>query len=165
MTNLFVVKKHPTADLPKRATTESAGLDVTACLYEPSVTFFIGDTRIERAIEHGVVNIWPRERVMIPTGLRMSVDAGYCIKFYPRSGNALKRGLTLINCVGIGDRDYGDEYWATIVNNDNKVQSIANGERICQLMVERVEPVELVECDELPTIESNRNGGLGSTGK
>lgn len=165
MTNLYIKKLTPVAELPRRATTDSAGLDVRACLWEPTVTVFTeSGAKLEREVVAGTIALWPGDRLMIPTGLKMSVDAEYCIKLYPRSGISLKNGLSLINCVGIGDRDYKEEYYVTLTNHGQKLQTIADGERVCQLMVERVEPVNLVEVDELPDVDSERNGGFGSTG-
>lgn len=166
MTNLYIKKLTPRAELPTRATPDSAGLDVRACLWEESVTIFTeSGAKVERPVVAGTIALWPGDRAMIPTGLKMSVDSGYCIKLYPRSGMSLKRGLSLINCVGIGDRDYKEEYYVTLTNHGQKLQTIADGERVCQLMVERVEPVNLVEVEELPDVDSQRNGGFGSTGR
>ncbi|HFW5086693.1 TPA: dUTP diphosphatase [Salmonella enterica subsp. enterica serovar Javiana] len=165
MTNLYIKKLTPLAELPTRATLHSAGLDVRACLWEQTVTVFTeSGAKLEREVVAGTIALWPGDRVMIPTGMKMSVDAEYCIKLYPRSGISLKYGLSLINCVGIGDRDYKEEYYVTLTNHGQKLQTIADGERVCQLMVERVEPVNLVEVDELPGVDSERNGGFGSTG-
>lgn len=165
MTNLYIKKLTPLAELPTRATLHSAGLDVRACLWEQTVTVFTeSGAKLEREVVARTIAIWPGDRVMIPTGMKMSVDADYCIKLYPRSGISLKHGLSLINCVGIGDRDYKEEYYVTLTNHGQKLQTIADGERVCQLMVERVEPVNLVEVDELPDVDSERNGGFGSTG-
>lgn len=165
MTNLYIKKLTPLAELPTRATLHSAGLDVRACLWEQTVTVFTeSGAKLEREVVAGTIAIWPGDRVMIPTGMKMSVDAEYCIKLYPRSGISLKHGLSLINCVGIGDRDYKEEYYVTLTNHGQKLQTIADGERVCQLMVERVESVNLVEVDELPDVDSERNGGFGSTG-
>lgn len=165
MTNLYIKKLTPLAELPTRATLHSAGLDVRACLWEQTVTVFTeSGAKLECEVVAGTIAIWPGDRVMIPTGMKMSVDAEYCIKLYPRSGISLKHGLSLINCVGIGDRDYKEEYYVTLTNHGQKLQTIADGERVCQLMVERVEPVNLVEVDELPDVDSERNGGFGSTG-
>lgn len=165
MTNLYIKKLTPLVELPTRATLHSAGLDVRACLWEQTVTVFTeSGAKLEREVVAGTIAIWPGDRVMIPTGMKMSVDAEYCIKLHPRSGISLKHGLSLINCVGIGDRDYKEEYYVTLTNHGQKLQTIADGERVCQLMVERVEPVNLVEVDELPDVDSERNGGFGSTG-
>lgn len=165
MTNLYIKKLTPLAELPTRATRHSAGLDVRACLWEQTVTVFTeSGAKLEREVVAGTIALWSGDRVMIPTGMKMSVDADYCIKLYPRSGISLKHGLSLINCVGIGDRDYKEEYYVTLTNHGQKLQTIADGERVCQLMVERVEPVNLVEVDELPDVDSERNGGFGSTG-
>lgn len=166
MTNLYIRKHSPLAEAPARSTPDSAGMDVRACLWEPTVTVFTHNgPKQEREVIAGTINIYPGERVMVPTALSMSVDAGYCIKFYPRSGLSLKQGLTLINAVAVGDRDYENEYYVLLTNLSGKVASIADGERICQLMVERVEPVTVVEVEQLPDINSQRNGGMGSTGR
>lgn len=166
MTSLFIKKLTPTAELPTRGTPDSAGLDVRACLWEKTVTVFTASgAKVEREVIAGTIGLWPGDRAMIPTGLKMSTDAGCCIKLYPRSGISLKYGMTLINCVGIGDRDYAEEYYVTLTNTGNKIYTVADGERVCQLMVERVEPVTLVEVDQLPDIDSQRNGGFGSTGR
>lgn len=166
MSNLYIKQITPLAELPTRATPHSAGLDVRACLWEQTVTVFTpAGPKHEREVVAGTVSIYPGERMMVPTGLKMSVDAEHCIKLYPRSGLSLKHGLSLINCVGIGDRDYGEEYYVTLVNHGHKLQTIADGERVCQLMVERAEPVTIVVVDELPEIDSQRDGGFGSTGR
>lgn len=166
MTSLYVKKLTPLAEVPVCVTADSAGLDVRACLWEQTVTVFTpAGPKQQREVIAGTISIYPGERIMIPTGLKMSVDAGYCIKFYPRSGLSLKHGLTLINCVGIGDRDYAEEYYVILTNHSGKVASVADGERICQLIVERVEPVIIYEVEQLPDVNSERNGGFGSTGR
>lgn len=166
MSKLYVKKITPLAELPKRHTVDSAGMDVHACLWEQTVTVFTDSgAKIERKVIAGTIALHPGDRALIPTGLKMSVDVDYCIKLYPRSGISLKQGLTLINCVGIGDRDYAEEYYVTLTNTGKKLQTVADGERICQLMVERVERVTLVEVEQLPVIDSQRTGGFGSTGR
>lgn len=164
MTALYVKKLTPLAALPARATALAAGLDVRACLHTETVKCFTQHGEVWAHVTHGTLQLQPGDRVLVPTGLAMRPAPGYCIKFYPRSGLSLKKGLTLINCVGVGDEDYSLEYYVTLVNHSREVQAIADGERLCQLMVERVEPVELVECEELPDVKSDRLGGFGSSG-
>lgn len=120
---------------------------------------------IEREVVNNTLTLNPGERAMIPTGLKMSCDANHYLAFYPRSGNALKRGLTLINCTGIGDRDYSDEYFITLVNNSKKPQTIINGDKVAQMIVRYYADVDICERLELPQVHSNRAGGFGSTGK
>lgn len=172
MTTLHIKRLVPQAQLPARATELAAGLDVRACLHSNMLKVWREVERLcgKETVEHnepvlrGTVTLYPGDRALIPTGLAMRPAPGYCIKFYPRSGLSLKQGLTLINAVGVGDEDYEQEYFVTLVNHSGAVQSIADGMRLCQLMVERVEPVEVIECDELPAVQSDRQGGFGSSG-
>ena len=120
---------------------------------------------IERELVNNRLTLNPGERAMIPTGLKMSCDANHYLAFYPRSGNALKRGLTLINCTGIGDRDYPDEYYITLVNNSKQPQTISNGDKVAQMIVRYYADVDICERLELPQVNSNRAGGFGSTGQ
>lgn len=120
---------------------------------------------IEREVVNNTLTLYPGERAMIPTGLKMSYDANHYIAFYPRSENALKRGLTLINCTGIGDRDYPDEYYITLVNNSKQPQTISNGDEAAQMIVRYYADVDICERLELPQVHSNRAGGFGSTGQ
>lgn len=120
---------------------------------------------IEREVINNSLSLNPGERAMIPTGLKMSCDANHYLAFYPRSGNALKRGLTLINCTGIGDRDYSDEYYITLVNNSKQPQTISNGDKVAQMIVRYYADVDICERLELPQVHSNRAGGFGSTGQ
>lgn len=166
MSNLYIKRLTNNAQIPSQATADSAGMDVHVCLWGKTVTIFPpAGNKLEREAIEGIIGIYPGERALIPTGLKMSVDAGYCIKFYPRSGLSLKHGMTLINCVGVVDRDYTDECFITLVNHSHKVFMLEDGERCCQLMVERVEPVTVVEVEQLPGVESKRKGGFGSTGR
>lgn len=120
---------------------------------------------IERNVVDNSLTLQPGDRAMIPTGLKMSCDANHYLAFYPRSGNALKRGLTLINCTGIGDRDYSDEYYITLANNSKQPQTISNGDKVAQMIVRYYADVDICERLELPQVHSNRAGGFGSTGQ
>lgn len=172
MTKLHIKRLVPQAQLPARATELAAGLDVRACLWSSHVKVYrdraphtFGEQApIREHVLNGTVTLYPGDRALIPTGLAMRPAPGYCVKLYPRSGLSLKQGLTLINAVGVGDEDYEQEYFVTLVNHSGAVQSIADGMRLCQMMVERVEPVEIIERDELPAVLSDRLGGFGSSG-
>jgi len=134
------------ADLPvpRRATEFSAGFDLHARV----------DGRIELA---------PGERRLVPTGVAIALPAGYEAQVRPRSGLALRHGLTLLNSPGTVDADYRGEIGALLVNLGDEPVFIERGERIAQLVVQRLPEVRLVEADRLPH-SSRGAGGFGHTG-
>jgi len=147
MTKLFIEKINNTPT-PKYATRHSAGMDIHAVIV-------------------GAVNeisISPGQTSIVKTGLKVQPEPGFCVKLFPRSGLAAKLGLTLGNCVGLIDRDYEHEVTAILHNHGPDHVKIYDGERICQLKVERVEQVSIEVVDKLPPIDTDRTGGLGSTG-
>lgn len=133
-----------TNELPAYGTPQSAGMDLRAWLDEP-------------------VTLQPLERRLIPTGVSIELPEGYECQVRPRSGLALKRGLTLLNTPGTIDADYRGEIGVIMVNLDSKPQTIENGERICQMVVARHECVEWVAVDTLSESERGE-GGFGHTG-
>ncbi len=133
-----------TNELPAYGTPQSAGMDLRAWLNEP-------------------VTLQPLERRLIPTGVSIELPEGYECQVRPRSGLALKRGLTLLNTPGTIDADYRGEIGVIMVNLDSKPQTIENGERICQMVVARHECVEWEAVDTLSESERGE-GGFGHTG-
>ena len=130
--------------LPSYSTEQSAGMDLRAWLDEP-------------------VTLQPLERRLIPTGVYIELPQGYECQIRPRSGLALKRGLTVLNTPGTIDADYRGEVCGRLVNLGNEPQVIENGERVCQMVVARHESVEWVPVETLD--ESERGaGGFGHTG-
>lgn len=133
-----------TNELPAYSTDQSAGMDLRAWLDEP-------------------VTLQPLERRLIHTGVYIELPVGYECQIRPRSGLALKRGLTVLNTPGTIDADYRGEVGVILVNLGNEPQVIENGERICQMVVARHEAVqwELVE-----TLDDSERGagGFGHTG-
>lgn len=130
--------------LPAYETDGSAGVDLRAWLDAP-------------------VELKPLERTLVPTGLFIELPEGYEAQVRPRSGLAIKRGLTLLNSPGTIDSDYRGELKCIVVNLSNETQMIEPGERIAQLVVARYERIawKLVET----LAETNRGtGGFGSTG-
>ncbi len=130
--------------LPQYATALSAGLDIRADVEEPIV-------------------LQPLERIAVPTGLYIALPEGYEAQMRPRSGLALKHGITLLNTPGTIDADYRGEIKVILANLSNKPFTIESGERICQMVVAKHEQVEweLVEYLE----ETKRGaGGFGHTG-
>ena len=130
--------------LPAYATAGAAGADVVA------------------AIEGDVV-LEPMERRAVPTGLVLAVPDGYEIQVRPRSGLALRRGLTVANAPGTVDSDYRGEVQVILVNLGSEPCVVRRGERIAQLVVAPVARAEFVERAELPPSERGA-GGFGSTG-
>ena len=133
--------RHP---LPAYATCASAGMDVRANLETP-------------------VEMRPPERKLIPTGLRIELPVGYECQLRPRSGLALKHGITLLNTPGTIDADYRGEIGVILVNLSSVPFVINDGERICQMVVAPHSRVEWQESDSLGDTERGE-GGFGHTG-
>ena len=131
--------------LPFYSTSLSAGMDLRA--------------DIDREIE-----MKPFERKLIPTGLFIELPAGYEAQIRPRSGLAIKKGLTVLNTPGTIDADYRGEIGVIMVNLSNENVTIEDGDRICQMIISKHETVEWNEVDNLS--ETGRgSGGFGHTGK
>lgn len=133
---------HP---LPGYATPQSAGMDLRANLDAP-------------------VTLRPLERRLIPTGLRMALPAGYEAQVRPRSGLALKHGVTVLNSPGTIDADYRGEVGVILINLGAEPFVVNDGERIAQLVVARHEQPLLVQVDGLDATERGE-GGFGHTGR
>ena len=130
--------------LPTYETADSAGMDLRAHLDEP-------------------VALAPGKRVLIPTGLRLEIPPGYEGQVRPRSGLALKRGLTVLNAPGTIDADYRGDVGVILINLSQEEQRIEPGDRIAQLLFAPVVRAELAEVENLADSERGR-GGFGSTG-
>ena len=113
--------------------------------------------------DKGILIISPGERVMVPTGLRMCCDPGYKIQAVSRSGMSHKKGLILTNGVGTIDADYRDQVFILLANITDTAVTITHGDRIAQLEVIKLEPTNII-VGKLPSTESSRTGGFGSTG-
>lgn len=130
--------------LPSYETEASAGMDLRANLDEPVV-------------------LKPLERSLIPTGLFIELPVGYEAQIRPRSGLAIKKGITLLNTPGTIDADYRGEIRIILANLSNEEFTVNDGERIAQMVIARHEKAVWVEVDEL--METGRGkGGFGSTG-
>lgn len=130
--------------LPAYATPESAGMDLRANITEPIV-------------------LHPLERRIIPTGLYIALPPGYEAQVRPRSGLALKHGITVLNSPGTIDSDYRGELGVLLVNLSNEDFTVEAGERIAQMVIARYEQGEFVEVEELDDTERGA-GGYGHTG-
>ncbi|MDA3615010.1 dUTP diphosphatase [Chitinophagaceae bacterium LY-5] len=134
--------KHP---LPAYATTGASGLDIRANIAES-------------------ITLKSLERVLVPTGLFLEIPDGWEIQIRPRSGLAAKQGLTCLNTPGTIDSDYRGEIKVILVNLSNEPQTINDGDRIAQMVLQEVGKLEWVSQDELSASERGA-GGFGHTGK
>ncbi|MBP8993025.1 MAG: dUTP diphosphatase [Bacteroidales bacterium] len=130
--------------LPQYSTEFSAGLDLRANLDEAIV-------------------LKPLERKLIPTGLFIELPVGFEAQIRPRSGLALKHGISVLNIPGTIDADYRGEIGVILVNLSDKVFVVQDGERICQMVIAKHEQAEWIEVEQL--VETERGaGGFGHTG-
>ena len=143
MTSVKVINKGH-QPLPAYATEMSAGMDLRANLEEP-------------------VTLQPMERKLIPTGLYIALPAGHEAQIRPRSGLALKHGVTVLNTPGTVDADYRGEVKVLLVNLSDVPFVVNDGERIAQMIVAKYEQVEYVEVEQLDETERGA-GGYGHTG-
>ena len=142
--NVKIINRSNNA-LPEYATADSSGMDVRADLNE-------------------TVTIKPLERVLIPTGLFIELPHGYEAQIRPRSGLAIKYGITCLNTPGTIDADYRGEIKIILINLSQEQHSIHPGDRIAQMIIQKVEKAFLVPVIELNETERNA-GGFGHTGK
>ncbi len=130
--------------LPAYETEQSAGMDLRANLNEP-------------------VTLAPLQRCLVPTGLFISLPKGYEAQVRPRSGLAIKKGVTVLNAPGTIDADYRGEICVILVNLSQEPFVINDGERVAQMVVARHEQVEWTEVEILDDTERG-TGGFGHTG-
>ena len=116
-----------------------------------------------RAMLETSVTIAPGTRAIIPTGLKVAVPDGYEMQLRPRSGLALKNGITLLNTPGTIDADYRGEIGVIIANLGNEPFTVSNGDRICQAVIAPVVHAVWEVCDSLDTTE-RADGGFGHSG-
>jgi dUTP pyrophosphatase len=143
-TSVQIVNKshHP---LPEYATTGSSGMDIRAFLTTP-------------------ITMKPMDRVLIPTGLFLGLPENWEAQIRPRSGLAIKQGLTCLNTPGTIDADYRGELKVILINLSNEAQVISDGDRIAQMVFQIVEKVILEKVETLEATERGA-GGFGHTGK
>lgn len=135
---------HPGAEPPHRAHPTDAGADLHAHIAIP-VVLKLG------------------ERALIPTGVALAIPPGYVGLIHPRSGLAAKHGITVLNAPGTVDADYRGEIKVCLINHGNDTHTIMPGDRIAQLVVQKVELPEFVEVEHLDTTQRGTSG-FGSTG-
>ena len=130
---------------PEYATTGASGMDIRA------------------AIDEQVI-LKPMERALLPTGLFVAIPEGYEIQIRPRSGLAIKQGITCLNTPGTIDADYRGEIKVILINLSAEEQTIQPGDRIAQMVLQKVERIEWQVTDSLDDT-ARGTGGFGSTGK
>lgn len=140
-----IVRENDKIELPKYETSGAAGLDVRANITEPIV-------------------LGSLERTLVPTGLKIAIPEGYEVQVRPRSGLALKYGITLLNTPGTIDSDYRGELKMIIANMSKDAYTINPGERIGQLVLNKVEQIQWEVVETLGETERGA-GGFGHTGK
>lgn len=139
--NIINKSEHP---LPSYATAGAAGLDIRASLQQP-------------------LTLAPLERFLTPTGLFIELPEGYEAQIRPRSGMAIKQGITCLNSPGTIDSDYRGELKVILINLSNGPQVINNGDRIAQMVIAKTEQAELFLVHELKDT-ARGVGGFGHTG-
>lgn len=131
--------------LPEYATTGSSGMDIRADIAAPQT-------------------VQPMERTLVPTGLFIELPTGYEAQIRPRSGLAIKQGITCLNTPGTIDADYRGEIKVILINLSQQEQVIQPGDRIAQMVIQQVEQVQWILAEQLESTERNA-GGFGHTGK
>ncbi|MEN9744219.1 MAG: hypothetical protein RL640_57 [Bacteroidota bacterium] len=131
--------------LPAYATAGSSGMDLRAFIPSP-------------------LTLAAMERILVPTGLFVEIPEGYEAQIRPRSGLAIKQGITCLNTPGTIDADYRGEIKVILINLSSEPQVIENGDRIAQMIFQKIEQAEWVETEQLNETQRN-TGGFGHTGK
>jgi len=131
--------------LPSYATEGSSGMDIRASLDQP-------------------VSLQPAARALIPTGLFLEIPEGYEAQIRPRSGLAIKHGITCLNTPGTIDADYRGEIKIILINLSQEEQVIHHGDRVAQMIIQKVEKADWVKAEEI-NLTARNEGGFGHTGK
>lgn len=144
MKKILIKRNSEKVLIPKYETPGSSGMDICAFIEEN-------------------IEIKPMERKIVPTGFSLSIPNGFEIQIRPRSGLALKKGITVLNTPGTIDSDYNGEIKVILINTGNEPFVVENGLRIAQMIFAPVAKSEFEEVNELPKT-SRGSGGFGSTG-
>jgi dUTP pyrophosphatase len=165
--DLKIYKLWKEAHLPEYGTELAACFDLKASLrIGDTVTFYDdwnnkGSRRVEG---NQSFTIYSGQRALLPTGLIFDLSITQSLRIHPRSGLALKNGITVANCEGVVDSDYVQQSYVMLLNVSTVPFDIVDGMRIAQAEIVRAVRTELVEIDYEPSTKSDRTGGFGSTG-
>ena len=141
---VLITRLDPELPLPRYAKGGDAGADIVS--------------RID-------ITLAPGERALVPTGIAIALPDGYVALVHPRSGLAIKHGVTMVNSPGTVDAGYRGELQVILINHDRSESvSFKRGDRIAQLVIQKVERAEFVEVQDLPGSDRG-TGGFGSTGR
>ena len=141
---VLITRLDPELPLPRYAKGGDAGADIVS--------------RID-------ITLAPGERALVPTGIAIALPDGYVALVHPRSGLAIKHGVTMVNSPGTVDAGYRGELQIILINHDrDEAVSFKRGDRIAQLVIQKVERAEFVEVKDLPG-SGRGSGGFGSTGR
>jgi dUTP pyrophosphatase len=141
---VLITRLDPSIPLPKYAKGGDAGADIVS--------------RID-------VTLQPGERALVPTGISIALPDGYVALVHPRSGLAIKHGVTMVNAPGTVDAGFRGELQCIMINHDPKEPiTFLKGDRIAQLVIQKVERAEFVEVEQLPG-STRADNGFGSTGR
>jgi len=165
-----VYKVNDRASVPEYATAGSACFDIKACIKNGQRLRSFNAFNKEMSIPvKGVggnpdaFQLPPGIRVLVPTGLIFDIPEKHVMKMYIRSSQALKKGLTMANSVGIIDSDYVEESYMMLENISDSMALITHGERIAQCLIEKTLRIKITETEERPGQKTDRDGGFGST--
>jgi dUTP pyrophosphatase len=153
MAKVQIQKIYEDVTIPQYAKAGDAGMDVRAYLTDKKEYTYNPDTPIHAGAT-----------VIVPTGLKVAIPEGYEIQVRPRSGLAIKKGLTVLNAPGTIDSGYRGEIGVILHNTSSEMVIIEHGERIAQLVLSQVPSIEWEEVEELSSTDRGE-GGFGSTGK
>ena len=170
MRNLLIVKMFEDVKIPEKKNPTDSGFDLYAYSFKryyqnhgSNGERLLEGKLLEPFVKDRVIELGYLDRVLIGTGLKATVGPEYEIQIRPRSGLALKQGLTVINTPGTIDAAYRDEIGIILVNLSRKVQEVSLDTRVAQLVVVPVGLPELEIVQELP-VNNDRGGGFGHTG-
>ena len=160
MNSIKIVRIAPDVVMPTKAHDTDAGFDLYA--YCPDATFYSWESGCQLNVKG--VKVRPNETYKFHTGIKLAIPDGYWGGIYARSGLATKCGLRPANCVGVIDSSYRGEIIVAIHNDSNETQLVHNGDRIAQLVIQKVEPTVFEEVSELDET-SRGESGFGGSGK
>ena len=160
MNTIKIVRIAPDVVMPTKAHDTDAGFDLYA--YCPDASFYSWESGCQLNVKG--VKVRPNETYKFHTGIKMAIPDGYWGGIYARSGLATKCGLRPANCVGVIDSSYRGEIIVAIHNDSNETQLVHNGDRIAQLVIQKVEPTVFEEVSELDET-SRGESGFGGSGK
>ena len=130
--------------LPSYQTQGAAGMDVRVALTKE-------------------ITLAPGERSLVPTGLIMAIPQGYEVQIRPRSGLAIKHGITMVNSPGTIDSDFRGEIYLIVINHGQQAFTVKHGDRMAQMVVQKIHQAEIVQTNEVDQTQRG-HGGFGSTG-